>query len=114
MLQGCEGYLMAKTNATVRYELELGELLAVIGPPACAIHCLESPCMNPADVFKYWVALGAWYERTLMSSDISFGSETTSAIASIFNHRYKQMIDEAPTDLYYVAFCLDPSTCQLL
>lgn len=64
--------------------------------------------MNPADVFKYWVAHGTWYKQTLKSSEVSFRSKTTSAIASRINRRCKEMIDEAPADLYFVAFCLAP------
>jgi hypothetical protein len=81
----------------------------ITGPIAKAITLLGSTHSTPSDVYVLYLAIGAAFNDVLSDSGRSGLSITdTEQIRSIYNKRYKQMIDDAPHDVYFSSFILDP------
>jgi len=59
---------MPNTVETLSFQLNLQQLLAVIGPPAKATKCLESSFATAADVFEFWLAVQAAFEELTVPS----------------------------------------------
>jgi len=88
--------------------VDLAKLVAITGPYAKAIQCLESSQTTCADVYLYWLAIVAQMEQLLQSNTIRLQEETKTAIRTITNARFNQMINDAPNDPYITAFYLHP------
>ena len=88
--------------------MDLAKLVAITGPYAKAIQCLESSQTTCADVYLYWLAIVAQMEQLLQSNTICLQEETKTAIRTITNVRFNQMINDAPNDPYITAFYLHP------
>jgi hypothetical protein len=92
----------------IQLELELTKLLEVIGPIAKAIQCLESTHSTPADVYLFWLAVMAQLGEVFREDKVHLPNDVKSQIRSIVNRRFDGMINDAPTDVYFSAFFLDP------
>ncbi|QRV97090.1 hypothetical protein RhiJN_25109 [Ceratobasidium sp. AG-Ba] len=107
-IKDCDRILRGDSTGTVRFELELKQVAAVLAPIARAIVCLESPFANPADVYMHWLALAAWLQRIFKDDTIDLTPKTVEGIVLYYNHRFQEVIDDAPSDIYFTALCLDP------
>jgi hypothetical protein len=99
---------VAGTAATTQLELELTKLIAVLGPLAKAILCLESAHSTCADVYLFWIAALASIEDLFRSGSSGLGEYAIRSIRAIANKRFDQMINDGPTDIYLTSFFLDP------
>ncbi|KAG1724896.1 uncharacterized protein EDB91DRAFT_1062575 [Suillus paluster] len=81
-------------------------LVAITGPYAKAIQCLESAQTTCADVYLYWLAIIAQMEQLLQGNTICLQKETKMANCATTNVRFNQMINNTPNDPYITAFFL--------
>ena len=63
--------------------------------------------MNAADVYIFWLAIAASL-RNLFLDDTDIDGELAGKVTAIVNRRYKEFIDNSPTDVYFAAFFLNP------
>ncbi|KAJ4500079.1 ribonuclease H-like domain-containing protein [Lentinula lateritia] len=67
---------------------------------------------NAADVYVFWLAIAATLKNLFLDeqaiSKLGLTSECIQDIIRIVNKRYKDFIDDSPTDIYFSAFYLDP------
>jgi hypothetical protein len=103
---------MSSTAQSIDLELSLTKLIAVIGPFAKAIQCLESPHTNPADVYLYWLAIVSQLAHLFSHNRAGLSAETMEDIRAITNKRFDQMINKSPNDVYITAFFLNPRTLE--
>ncbi|KAG1748346.1 ribonuclease H-like domain-containing protein [Suillus paluster] len=122
------------TTDSLMFQVALAKLIAITGPYAKAIQCLESAHTTCADVYLYWLAIVAQMEQLLRGNTIRLLEETKLAICAITNARCgynkcsgeksiyytvgsllptaslesKHMINDAPNDPYITAFFLHP------
>ncbi|PCH43088.1 hypothetical protein WOLCODRAFT_18145 [Wolfiporia cocos MD-104 SS10] len=89
--------------------LDLSKFIAVTIPYARAIKCLEST-HTPTDVYLFWLAVISQLDSLFANDGSRLLVQTTEAIHTITNCRFNGIINNAPTDIYVVAFFLDP--CQ--
>ncbi|KAH9970487.1 ribonuclease H-like domain-containing protein, partial [Lactifluus volemus] len=101
-------YFMSSTAQSIDLELSLTKLIAVIGPFAKAIQCLESPHTNPADVYLYWLAIVSQLTHLFSHNRVGLSAATMEDIRAITNKRFDQMINKSPNDVYITAFFLNP------
>lgn len=89
---------------------------SVLAPLARAIKALEATNTTAGDVFLFWIALAASLDNLLSKPEDVTGISTTlaSKVRGIINKRYSSFIDEAPSDVYFNAFYLDPRTSLCL
>ncbi len=94
---------------TFKFEFELNRLCVVVGPFAKAIKCLESTHSTASDVYVFWLAVAAQLEEAFTTGNkAELENESIESIRRLFNTRFNQMINNAPTDIYVTAFFLDP------
>jgi len=109
--QGIEaGLFQPRSRVTMEYMNDLAVYTSIMAPIARSIKSLESRAANAADVFIFWLAIAASL-RDLFSMPphvTGITSELAGKITKIVNRRYKEFIDNSPTDLYFAAFFLDP------
>lgn len=86
----------------------LTKLISVTRPFAKAIKCLESSHSTPGDIFLFWTAVTASVKQVLEEPGSGFTQADCDSIRGIVNFRYKQLIDEGPSDVYISCFYLDP------
>ncbi|KAG8916499.1 hypothetical protein FRC02_003799 [Tulasnella sp. 418] len=95
-----------------RLRITLDPFIDLLAPLAKSIQNLESSFSTVADIFLHWTAIIATLKKLLddnaLSSDPDFDTETCSSIIQIINRRSREMLDEAPTDIYLAGFLLDP------
>jgi hypothetical protein len=80
-------------------------------PFAHAIQCLEAKDTNPADVYKYWLAVVAHlHDLIIKDSDKSkYAEESKNRIRQIANYRFAELIEnDRASNIYLTAFILDP------
>lgn len=80
---------------------------STMAPIARSIKALEGRDANAADVYIFWLAIAALL-RKLFSQDEDIDEAVTHRVTAIVNRRYKEFIDNSPTDIYFTAFFLDP------
>lgn len=80
-------------------------------PIARSIKALEGRAANAADIYIFWLAIASSL-RSLFARDGDIGEETAENVTAIINRRYKEFIDDSPTDIYFTAFFLDPRKSQ--
>ncbi|KAG6376828.1 hypothetical protein JVT61DRAFT_1854 [Boletus reticuloceps] len=78
------------------------------GPIAKSIICLESTQSNPADPYKYWVAICGSIKQTLDKPKNGFTSHNAGLIRAVVNAHFCEQLQEGPTDCYLAAFALEP------
>ena len=76
-------------------------------PIACSIKALEGQSANAADVYIFWLAIASSLQ-TLFIRDGDINKELAEKVTTIVNKRYKEFINDSPTDVYFAAFFLDP------
>ena len=111
--QGLEDGLFARyhSRATMKYANELACYTSIMAPVARSIKALEGRAANAADVYIFWLAIAASL-RDLFSRDRDIDEELAEKVTAIVNRRYKEFIDNSPTDVYFAAFFLDPRKSQ--
>jgi len=111
--QGLEDGLFARhhTRVTMRYMNELACYTSIMAPVARSIKALEGRAANAADVYIFWLAIAASL-RNLFLRDGDIDDELAEKVTAIVNRRYKEFIDNSPTDVYFAAFFLDPRKSQ--
>jgi hypothetical protein len=92
------------------FAMRLEELLAVMAPGAKATKCLESTHSTVSDVYVFWLAILAELEEVVTDPHSKIPLYVREDIRRIANFRWKQMIEEGPTDAYHAGFVLDPRT----
>ncbi|KAJ8579575.1 hypothetical protein M405DRAFT_778782, partial [Rhizopogon salebrosus TDB-379] len=90
------------------FELELNRFINIEGPIAKAIICLESSQTNPADVYKYWLAICGCIKEIFEDPSTGFSVEEMGQIYAIVNARFREQLRDGPADCYLAALCLDP------
>ncbi|TBU37678.1 hypothetical protein BD309DRAFT_875954 [Dichomitus squalens] len=82
----------------------------ILAPIARALKALESTDATAADVFVFWLgivsSLHDLFRRPEFETGIS--QPLIKKVTTIVNTRYKEIIDSAPTDVYFTAFFLHP------
>jgi hypothetical protein len=83
---------------------------------ARAIWQLEAVQTNAADVFLFWLAMGAELRDFLDGGedDTGLAEDLASKIRRIFNARYREFIEESPGDIYFTTFYLHPSESDVI
>lgn len=106
-----------------RTSLELGltKLICLSSPFAKSIQNLEGRMVNAADIFLHWIAIQSAIKKMIEEDNAQsnpdnryFPVDEAAKIVEITNKRYNEMINDAPTDIYLVAFFLDPSKSLIL
>ncbi|KAI0054381.1 hypothetical protein BV25DRAFT_1806052 [Artomyces pyxidatus] len=77
-------------------------------PFAKAIKCLESSLSTAADVYLFWLAAIAQLAQLFKENRIGLQTSTMGSIRAAVNNRFNGMINNAPNDVYIMAFFLDP------
>jgi len=110
-VQGIEiGLFQRRSRLTTEYMNDLTVYTSVMAPIARSIKALESRAANAADVFVFWLGIAASL-RSLFSEPshiTGITSELAGKVTRVVNRRYKEFIDNSPTDVYFAAFFLDP------
>ncbi|KIK78533.1 hypothetical protein PAXRUDRAFT_28593 [Paxillus rubicundulus Ve08.2h10] len=81
-------------------------------PIAKAIVCLESSQTNPADVYKYWVAICGSIKQVLNDPANGFTDNDVGQIYAIVNSCFCEQLQQDPADRYLAAFALEPRYIQ--
>lgn len=93
------------------FETIMYQYIRIIGPLARSLWSLESIHSNASDVFVHWLAIAAQL-KDIFSKDsvaeLSIPDTVVKSITQIFNARWQAFIDESPSDIYFMAFYLDP------
>lgn len=103
---------MPNTVETLSFQLNLQQLLAVIGPPAKATKCLESSFATAADVFEFWLAVQAAFEELLKKNSTQLPVHVLERVQRLCNYRFDQIINSAPSDIWVTAFFLIPGVYE--
>lgn len=93
------------------YVTELATYTSIMAPIARSIKALEGRATNAADVYIFWLAIAASL-RELFKRDQDIDKVLAEKVTVIVNRRYKEFIDNSPTDVYFTAFFLDPRESQ--
>lgn len=93
------------------YTNELATYISIMAPIARSIKALEGRAANASDVYIFWLAIAASL-RNLFAHDGDVDEELAGKVTAIVNRRYKEFIDDSPTDVYFTAFFLDPRELQ--
>ena len=109
-LQGVNDLFMSRGPAFFKFQMELVRYTSIVSPLARSIWSLEASQANAADVFIFWLAIGATlkqlFSRPESETGISIG--LAQKVTASINSRYKAFIDGSATDAYFTAFFLDP------
>ena len=107
--QGLDDGLLARqhSRATTAYTNELATYTSIMAPIARSIKALEGRAANAADVYIFWLAIAASL-RNLFTRDDEIDKVLAGKVTAIVNRRYKEFINDSPTDIYFAAFFLDP------
>ncbi|KAJ7780625.1 ribonuclease H-like domain-containing protein [Mycena maculata] len=80
----------------------------IVAPLARSLWSLEATTANASDAFIFWLAmahtLNSIFEKK--EKDTGISNKLASHVRAIFNTRYSQFFQHS--ELYFVAFCLDP------
>ena len=109
--QGIEdGLFQPRSKVTTEYMNDLAMYTSVMAPITWSIKALESQVTYAADVFIFWLGIAASLCDLFSKSSQVTGitSELAGKVTRIVNRRYKEFIDNSPTDVYFAAFFLDP------
>ncbi|KAI0643696.1 ribonuclease H-like domain-containing protein [Trametes meyenii] len=102
--------LQDRSSVSIKFELELRCYTSILSPIAHAIKALEATDATAADVFVFWHAIAAslqsLFARPEEETDIS--PSLAKKVQGVINRRMKEVIDNAPADIYFTAFFLHP------
>ena len=93
---------------TWKFVHELEALVDVLAPMAKSITCLESTHSTISDVYLFWLACMASIHDIIVKDRHKMGVSVTEGIRRRMNSRWLQMIGNAPHDIYFTGFVLDP------
>ncbi|CDO75074.1 hypothetical protein BN946_scf184703.g4 [Trametes cinnabarina] len=102
--------LQENNMASMKFEQQLTRYTTILAPIARAIKSLEATDTTAADVYVFWLGVASTLQELFAQPEEESGipPELARKITGIVNKRYKSIIDEAPADVYFVAFFLDP------
>ncbi|OSC99612.1 hypothetical protein PYCCODRAFT_1372721, partial [Trametes coccinea BRFM310] len=105
--------LQENNMASMKFEQQLTRYTTIMAPIARAIKSLEATDTTAADVYVFWLGVASTLQELFAQPEEESGipPELARKITGIVNKRYKSIIDEAPADVYFVAFFLDPGMC---
>ena len=83
-------------------------LVTVLGPVAKSLTCLESTHSTVSDVYIFWLACMAGVYDVISSDSNEMTQAHRDAIRESAQARWLQMIEQAPCDIYFAGFVLDP------
>lgn len=97
---------------SMKFEQELTRYTSILAPIARAIKSLEATDATAADVYIFWLGIASTLRDLFGRPEDETGipHELAKKITAIVNKRYKEIIDNAPRDVYFTAFFLHPST----
>ncbi|KZS99936.1 uncharacterized protein LAESUDRAFT_667317, partial [Laetiporus sulphureus 93-53] len=93
---------------SAQFKFRLEEFATILKPLAKSITCLESTHSTISDVYIFWLASMAELHAFITEPTNSLDNAVKEEIRCNANHRFKQMIDHAPDDVYLTGFVLDP------
>ena len=95
---------------------DLAVYTSIMAPIARSIKALEARAANAADVFIFWLGIAASLCNLFskLSQVTGITTELAGKVTRVVNRRYKEFIDNSPTDVYFAAFFLDPCTFHTL
>lgn len=88
------------------FQLMLDRYIAVTGPIAKSIECIEGTSTTACDIFVFWIATIASIKDALENEDLDFPPDVCEQIRSVLNARWRQLFHQ--NDLYLTAFYLNP------
>ena len=114
MSQGLDDGLFTRqhSRATTTYTNELATYMAIMTPIARSIKALEGRAANAADVYIFWLSIAASL-RNLFLHNGDIDEDLAGKVTAIVNRRYKEFINDSPSDIYFTAFFLDPRKSRL-
>ncbi|TFK80579.1 hypothetical protein K466DRAFT_503657, partial [Polyporus arcularius HHB13444] len=100
----------------IKFEQALTCYTSILAPLARAIKALEATNTTASDVLVFWLALASHLDHLLSQPEDVTGISPTLGrkVRGIVNARYKAFIDEAPNDIYFGAFYLNPRELSVL
>ncbi|KAF9558654.1 hypothetical protein CPC08DRAFT_638699, partial [Agrocybe pediades] len=99
-------YLDATTPEHHDFMQEMSAFILLLSSGANAILTLEGQNITCADVFYAWVCIAHHLERVLSTNSLRAHRKE---VISIYNHRFKQMMNESSHTIYLLAYFLHPS-----
>ncbi|KAF7791186.1 hypothetical protein EIP86_002198 [Pleurotus ostreatoroseus] len=92
------------------FELELNQLLAVGLPAAKSIQCLEAARTTCADVYLFWLAVGATTAEAFDDEDLGIPPDVARQIKARYNFRFDEIFEEdgGKQCVHKAAFYLNP------
>ncbi|CDO73140.1 hypothetical protein BN946_scf185007.g195 [Trametes cinnabarina] len=102
--------LQENSVASIKFEQELTWYTTILAPITRSIKSLKTTDTTAADVYIFWLGIASTLRKLFAWPQEQSGipSDLTKKIIRIINKRYKAIIDESPTDVYFVTFFLDP------
>ena len=101
-------YFRAGSAQAAHFEWQLGQLVAVGQPPARTIKCLEAAKATCADVYLFWLAMGAATDDVLADDTFKIPREVGEQIKALFNDRYSEIFEEDGRPAHMASFYLNP------
>ncbi|KIK94748.1 hypothetical protein PAXRUDRAFT_25790 [Paxillus rubicundulus Ve08.2h10] len=92
----------------MNFEIDLNQFIQVEGSIEKAIVCLGSSQTNPADVYKYWIAICGCIKQVLNNNENGFTTDNIRQIYGIINTHFHEQLRDGPADCYLTAFSLEP------
>ena len=107
---------MDRTQASFRFAQDVSRYNLIAAPFAHAIRSLEHSDTTAADVFAFWTGIQLSLRKLFAQGEhiTGIGQDLEQQVTDITNRRYKQFVDDGPSDIYFSAFFLDPSTSHPL
>ncbi|KAI0327039.1 hypothetical protein GY45DRAFT_1257848 [Cubamyces sp. BRFM 1775] len=109
-----KGLLEEGNMASMTFEIQLRRYVSIIEPIARAIKSLEATDATAANVFVFWHSIAAELRNLLArpESETSIPRSLAEKIIGIINRRFKEVIDQALSDVYFTTFFLHPLYAQ--
>lgn len=105
--QDVNDYFKSKSKAaSLRRGLE--GLAGILSPIAKACKCLEATHSTVGDVYLFWLACTATAYDIITTQDADIPDNVKDEIRLAFNHRFDQMVNDVPCDVFLPGFILDP------
>lgn len=106
-------FLPSKQEEWDVFAFQLRQLLSIVMPVSKAMRCLDTPSCNPADVYKFWLAVMAAVRVAFADTVLSLPPRTKREIAGIFEFRYGQMTSPPSNTVLQAALFLDPGELRI-
>ena len=86
---------------------KMSGFIQLLSSGANAILTLEGQNTTCADVFYVWVCIAYHLEQVLAFPDVGV-TDLRGNVIGIYNHRFKQMMDESSHKIFLLAYYLHP------